>query len=79
VVQLPVNVGVVLLVMLSVFDVPVSVAAVISGAVAGAVGAVVSTVKAKPVLAAETLPAGSVAVTVAVKLPSLTGDVSVIL
>jgi hypothetical protein len=59
----PLNVGVVLLVMLSVFDVPVSDAAARSG-VEGADGAVVSTVIDKADDATDTFPAASVALAV---------------
>ena len=61
----PVKTGVLLLVMLSALDVPLSVALVISGAL-GAVGAVVSTVTDKDVDAVDVLPAASVALTVRV-------------
>jgi len=61
----PVKAGVVVLVMLSVLDEPVSVAAVMSGAV-GAAGAVVSIVAERPVDAALTFPATSVALAVMV-------------
>jgi hypothetical protein len=47
---------------LSVFDEPLSVAAVRSGAVTGVTGAVASIVMLNPGEAAETLPAGSVSV-----------------
>jgi len=60
-----VNVGVLLLVMLSVVEVPVSVAAVRSG-VPGAARAAVSMVTLRPVKAAETFPATSVAFAVIV-------------
>jgi hypothetical protein len=59
----PLNVGVVLFVMLSVLDVPESLAAVRSG-VPGAAGAVVSIVIDKPEEATEVFPATSVAVAV---------------
>jgi ATP-dependent protease Clp ATPase subunit len=59
VVQDPVNTGVVFEVMLSVFDVPVSEAEVMSGAVAGAVGAVVSIVIERLLEAADVFPAAS--------------------
>src|SRR5919108_490970 len=59
----PVNVGVVTLVRLSVLEVPLSLAAARSGA-DGAAGAAVSTVTLRAVEAAETLPAASVAVAV---------------
>src|SRR5207237_2867542 len=64
----PVKVGVVLLVMLSVFEEPVSLAAARSGAV-GAVGAAVSMVTERPPEAALVLPAASVALAVIVWLP----------
>jgi ABC-type microcin C transport system permease subunit YejE len=60
VVQDPVNTGVVFEVMLSVFEVPVSLPAVMSGAVAGAVGAVVSIVIERLLEATEMFPAVSV-------------------
>jgi hypothetical protein len=63
-VQLPVMAGVVLLVMLSVLELPLSVAAVISGA-AGVAGAAVSIVKARLGLTLLVLPASSVKVVVA--------------
>src|SRR6266478_4285929 len=71
----PVNAGVVSLVMLSVFDAPVSLAAVRSG-VDGGSGAVLSTVKvvlgpAAPAL----LPAVSVAVPAAMEIPSVPSPV----
>jgi hypothetical protein len=59
----PVKVGVVLLVVLSVFELPVSVAAVISGT-DGTAGVVVSTVTAKDCDTTLTFPATSVAVAV---------------
>src|SRR5439155_1255560 len=64
----PVKAGVVLLVMLSVLELPVSVAAVISG-VAGA-AAVVSMVMLRPPEAADTFPAASVALAVMLYVPS---------
>jgi hypothetical protein len=59
----PVNVGVVLLVILSVLDDPLSLAAVRSG-VEGAAGAVVSIVMVNALEATETFPAASVALAV---------------
>ncbi len=59
-VQLPVNVGVVSLVLLSVEDDPVSDAAIRSGADVGALGEVVSIVIERLPEAADVLPAGSV-------------------
>src|SRR5947209_2712483 len=64
-----VKVGVVTLVMLSVLDVPLSLAAVRSGA-EGAAGALVSMVMLKAPERAETLPAASVALAVMLWLPS---------
>ncbi len=61
----PVKTGVLLLVMLSPLDVPLSLALVISGAL-GAVGAVVSTVTDNAVDAVDVLPAASVALAVMV-------------
>ena len=58
----PVKVGVLFLVMLSVFEVPVSVAAVMSGVVGAAGGAESSTYVADEVEQDEVLPATSVAV-----------------
>jgi hypothetical protein len=60
--QASVNVGAVTEVRLSVFDEPLSVAAVRSGALTGVTGAVASIVMLNPGEAAETLPAGSVSV-----------------
>ena len=65
----PVNAGVVLLVTLSVLELPVSLAAAKSG-VEGAVGAPVSIVTPKFDEALLTLPAASVAVAVNVCVPS---------
>src|SRR5436190_1762464 len=71
----PVNVGVGLLVMLSVFELPVSVAAVMSG-VDGAPGAVLSTVNVVLGPAAGALfPAVSVAVPAAMEMPSVPSPV----
>src|SRR4029079_15750524 len=64
----PVNTGVVLLVMLSVCEVPVSVAAVMSGADGAA--AAVSIVMARPAEATLVLPAMSVCLAVSVWLPA---------
>ena len=61
----PVKTGVLLLVMLSPLDVPLSLALVMSGAL-GAVGAVVSTVTDNDVDAVDVLPAASVALAVMV-------------
>jgi hypothetical protein len=66
----PVNVGVLSFVRLSVEDEPLSDAALKSGA-EGAVGAVASMVILKPVEAEETLPAPSVALAVRVWVPAL--------
>jgi hypothetical protein len=62
VVQVMVNAGVVTEVMLSVFDVPLSVAAVMSGAVVGVAGGDVSIVIASDGDGAEMLPTVSVSV-----------------
>ena len=72
-VQLPLNVGFVLFVMLSVLLEPVSVAAVMSGA-ARAAGAVVSIVMERLELAAETLPAASVVVVVMACTPPASAE-----
>ena len=61
--------GVVLLVILSVFELPVSLAAVMSG-VPGAAGAVVSIVIPRPVDATDWLPAVSVCLAIIVCAPS---------
>lgn len=66
----PVNVGVVTLVSLSVFDVPESLAAARSG-VEGAAGAVVSIVILNAPEVAETFPAASVAVAVTLCVPAV--------
>src|SRR5438132_1247516 len=66
----PVKLGVVSLVMLSVFEVPLSLAAVRSGA-EGAAGAVVSIVMLKALDAVDTLPAASVAVAVMLCVPAV--------
>ena len=65
------KVGVVSLVMLSVFDEPVSEAAARSGALIGDDGAVVSITRLVAALAAETLPAVSVIVDVTLHVPSV--------
>jgi len=65
----PVKVGVVTLVMLSVLEEPESLAAVMSG-VSGAAGARVSIVMLKALDTAETLPAKSVAIAVMLWVPS---------
>ena len=57
----PLNVGVVKLVMLSVLELPLSLAAVISGVEGAGVGGVVSMVMLRALEAAETFPATSVA------------------
>lgn len=67
--EVPVRVGVVSLVMLSVFELPLSLAALKSGVV-GADGALVSTVTANTEDADEALPATSVAVAVTLWLPA---------
>ena len=67
-VQLPLNVGFVLFVMLSVLLEPVSVAAVMSGA-ARAAGAVVSIVMERLELWSEVLPAASVCTAVTLCAP----------
>jgi len=64
----PVKVGVVTLVILSVLDEPLSLAAVISG-VEGAAGAVVSIVMLNAPEATETFPAASVALAVMLCVP----------
>ena len=66
----PVNVGVLTLVRLSVLEVPLSLAASRSG-VDGAAGAVVSIVMLKAPEAAETFPAASVAVAVMLWVPAV--------
>src|SRR5439155_5587247 len=66
----PVKVGVVTLVMLSVLDVPLSLAAVMSGA-EGAAGALVSIVMLRAPEAPDTLPAVSVAVAVMLCVPAV--------
>ena len=76
-VPVPAKVGVLILVLLSVLLLPVSVAAVRSGA-AGVAGAVVSIVTANAGLGALVLPAVSLAVVVIWCTPSVrTGDVNV--
>ena len=70
-------VGVVSLVLLSVLLLPVSVPAVMSGAVAGADGPVVSMVTGSRLLGSLVLPALSMAVAVRLCRPSVNGVVSV--
>jgi hypothetical protein len=76
--QAVVKSGVLSEVMLSVFDVPESVAAVMSGAVVGAVAPLVLTVTESDGDAADVLPAGSVSVYVIAWTPSATAGVAVI-
>ena len=73
----PVNVGVMIFVMSSVLDTPLSDAAVRSGA-DGVVGVTVSIVTDKPAEAAPTLPATSVALAVMLWTPSLRMEVAML-
>jgi hypothetical protein len=77
VVQAIVNAGVVTDVMLSVDDVPLSVAAVMSGVAVGVMGAVVSMVTVRPADPLEVFPAGSVSVKVTLCAPSAIAGVAV--
>lgn len=72
-VHVPVKVGVVSLVMLSVLEAPLSLAAIKSGATPGVAGATVSTVMLSAGLSADWLPAASVnrEVMLCVPLPSV--------